>query len=99
MTLSKNLSDPTVLGNYLEALLWLMLALALAIKAKVSPQNQRRLFLKAAILFVAFGASDVVEAQTGAWWKPPWLLVWKGGCIAGFALCWWKYHQMKRQGG
>ncbi|MBE7458640.1 MAG: hypothetical protein KJ057_17160 [Phycisphaerae bacterium] len=32
--------------------------------------------------FLAFGASDVVEADTGAWWRPWWLLAWKAACLA-----------------
>ena len=35
-----------------------------------------------AATFVLFGLSDVVELQTGAWWRPWWLLVWKAACLA-----------------
>ena len=35
-----------------------------------------------AATFVLFGLSDVVELQTGAWWRPWWLLAWKAACIA-----------------
>ena len=33
------------------------------------------------IALVAFGLSDLVEATTGAWWWPWWLLVWKAACV------------------
>jgi len=36
----------------------------------------------AAVTFVLFGISDLAETQTGAWWQPWWLLVWKAACIA-----------------
>jgi len=97
--LNANLNDLSVSGNYLETIIWMILALAFAIKAQKRPQGQKRLFLTAAVLFVVFGASDVVEAQTGAWWRPPWLLVWKGGCLVGFVLCWWKHRQMIQRDG
>jgi len=37
--------------------------------------------LAAAFVFLAFGLSDLVETQTGAWWKPWWLFVWKALCV------------------
>jgi hypothetical protein len=39
------------------------------------------------LLFLAFGVLDVAEISTGAWWRPWWLLVWKGACLAGFFGC------------
>ena len=44
-------------------------------------RSRGRAYLLAAT-FVLFGLSDVVELQTGAWWSPWWLLVWKAICIA-----------------
>ena len=44
-------------------------------------RTPRRAYFLAAT-FVLFGLSDVVELQTGAWWRPWWLLVWKAICIA-----------------
>jgi hypothetical protein len=38
----------------------------------------------AAGTFVLFGASDLIEVRTGAWWRPWWLLAWKAACV--FAL-------------
>lgn len=48
---------------------------------------------------MAFGVSDIIELQTGAWWRPWWLLLLKAACLLSFAqtgyYLWW--HQ-KRNG-
>ncbi len=36
------------------------------------------------LTFAVFGVSDVIEVQTGAWWRPWWLLVVKASCIVVF---------------
>jgi hypothetical protein len=40
------------------------------------------------ITMLVFGASDLVEMRTGAWWSPWWLFAWKAACVllllAGF---------------
>jgi hypothetical protein len=64
-------------SNFAEAALWITIGLAFAIRAG------RGRALLAAGLFVAFGATDIIEAGTGAWWRPWWLLAWKLGCIVG----------------
>jgi len=43
----------------------------------------RRDAVAAAVAFVAFGGSDVVESFTGAWWRPWWLFAWKAACVLG----------------
>ena len=68
-------------SNYAEAGLWLVIALGLAVfgsRSRIAPRNRWILV----VTLVAFGGSDVVEAHTGAWWDPWWLLVWKGVCVA-----------------
>lgn len=79
--------------NLLEGLFWLVVAGAFAVGAC---RRGSRLALPAAALFVAFGISDWVEITTGAWWRPWWLLIWKGGCIAGLLLT---YRLYLRRGG
>jgi hypothetical protein len=77
--------DPMfVLSNRVEACLWLGIAASLAVAARRA--TVRRDCVAAAIAFALFGVSDLVEATTGAWWTPWWLLVWKGGCLVAF-LC------------
>ncbi len=63
-------------SNYLEACLWIVIAGIVVCRARRS-----NLRWPAAVTLVAFGCSDIVEAQSGAWWRPWWLLVWKGVCV------------------
>jgi hypothetical protein len=75
--------DPIfVLSNRVEACLWLGIAASLAVATRRA--GSRRDCVAAAIAFALFGVSDVVEATTGAWWRPWWLLIWKGGCVIAF---------------
>ena len=67
--------------NVIEVCWWTgcgIVVLARTLRSGVRPRGQG--FLLAAT-FVLFGLSDVVELQTGAWWRPWWLLVWKAACI------------------
>ena len=84
-------------SNYAEAVLWGVVGIAFLVAA-VIPRNRsnRAACLIAAAAFLLFGVSDVVEASTGAWWRPWWLLVWKGGCIAIFAALLWRYVRKQR---
>jgi hypothetical protein len=80
--------------NYLEAGLWIVVGIGLAVRAtSLAGGAARRNCLFAAITLLAFGVSDVVETRTGAWWHPWWLLVWKGVCVivlAGLVVSWWR---------
>lgn len=67
-------------GNYLEAGLWGLNGLGFVLAA-IKPSLHRRKCLFLALVFFAFGGSDVVEVRTGAWWRPWWLLIWKGVCV------------------
>ena len=64
--------------NSFESLLWIIIGgvLAALVKKKEYVVHKRQIII-AAILFVLFGASDIVEVYSGAWWTPWWLLVWK----------------------
>jgi hypothetical protein len=73
-------------GNYIEAVLWCVIALGFGVQAIRKSGAIRTRCAQAAILFLLFGLSDVVEVQTGAWWRPWWLLLWKGGCVIGLGL-------------
>jgi hypothetical protein len=74
-----------VLSNRIEAGLWLVIALAMAVAAW-RRRHVRRDCVIAAIAFALFGASDVVETHTGAWWRPWWLLAWKAACLFAFLI-------------
>jgi len=84
--------------NQLESLLWFSIALILIGQAffnkLVSPY--KILMLQSAIAFVLFGISDLIEAKTGAWWKPWPLLVFKGCCLISFAYFFTCYLKIKK---
>lgn len=68
-------------ANYVEALLWATVALLFAASAMRRHGAVRKRCVLAAVTFLLFGISDVVEVQTGAWWRPWWLLLWKAVCL------------------
>ena len=65
-------------ANYVEAAVWVGMAGWCAFRG-VRARIGRMGVLAAAL--VMFGLSDVVEVRTGAWYRPWWLLVWKGVCL------------------
>lgn len=67
-------------GNYIEAVLWGLIGFAFLLAA-IKPSKNRLQYLFLALVFFAFGGSDIVEVRTGAWWRPWWLLIWKGVCV------------------
>jgi hypothetical protein len=70
-------------SNCVEASFWIAIAAAVLLWARRRRALGPVTYVLAATL-VLFGVSDLVEAQTGAWWRPWWLLVWKGMCLAVF---------------
>lgn len=78
------MDDLTVTGNLIEAVLWFAFAAAFAVLAYQASGPKRRLWLIQTVAFLVFSASDVIESQTGAWWRPWWLLIMKASCIAVF---------------
>ena len=70
--------------NLLEAGLWIAVAVVSAgIGLRRAGRVRHRCLVLAAAM-IAFGASDVVETRTGAWWRPWWLFAWKAACVAVF---------------
>ena len=73
--------------NYIEAVWWISLGIfVLRYRRRVVPPRNG-LRRTACLALVAFGVSDLIEAQTGAWWEPPSLLIFKGVCLAGIIAC------------
>lgn len=68
-------------GNLIEAGVWFALSLTLLIYAIRSGKRGRPTLFVLVVTLAIFGGSDLVEARTGAWWKPWWLLVWKAACV------------------
>lgn len=75
----------TVIGNRVEAGLWFVIAAGFLIRAWRTAAGHRRLAGILALAFLAFGISDLIEARTGAWWRPLWLLILKTVCVGIFA--------------
>src|SRR2546423_1374606 len=69
------------ISNYIEAGLWTSIGIGFAIAALKHGGVTRRRCWIAAVTFVLFGISDLVESQTGAWYRPIWLFAWKGVCV------------------
>jgi len=78
-------------GNYLEALIWFLFAIGFAVNAGKTSEKTRINRLITSLIFLFFGGSDIVEVQTGAWWSPWWLFVWKASCILSMVILFWVY--------
>jgi hypothetical protein len=72
-------------SNYLEAAFWMLIGLVFAGFALRRAGAVRKRCAYAAAAFILFGGSDVVEASTGAWWRPWWLFAWKAVCVVALA--------------
>lgn len=73
--------------NAFEAALWAVLAIVVAIRYRHSVAGLRRVSSIASVLLVLFAISDVIEMQTGAWWRPWPLLLLKALCLVGLIWC------------
>jgi hypothetical protein len=82
--------------NGCEALLWMGLAGFVAWRYRNAEPSLCRLSRIAAALLVLFAVSDVIEIQTGAWWRPVWLLMLKGFCLCGLLGCGWRAIRLRR---
>jgi hypothetical protein len=81
-------------GNLIEAVVWFILALVLFFYAFRREKRLRLTLWLLAVVIIAFGVSDLVEARTGAWWKPWWLFVWKALCVITLLLGSWRYRRL-----
>ena len=88
---AKLLEQIYVNGNYLEALIWFLFAIGFAVNAGKTSGRTRINRLITTLIFLLFGGSDVVEVQTGAWWSPWWLFVWKASCVLSMVILLWVY--------
>lgn len=70
--------------NQFEAGFWFFIALVLVLfYRRELPQPWVWLL---PLSFAVFGVSDVIELDTGAWWRPWWLCVMKVACVLVFLL-------------
>lgn len=86
-----------VIFNSVEAAFWALAGLHVLRRFRNHPSPVRRLGTAACIAFFAFGASDLVEIQTGAWYKPWWLFGWKAACVVVLLSCPWAYHRRRER--
>ena len=82
--------------NYIESGIWFVISIGLTIDAYRRGKNDDHFNITviASFAFVAFGISELIEAQTGAWWRPLSLLVFKGACVFTFVVCFYKYRKI-----
>ncbi len=83
-------------GNFIEAGVWCVAAALVFWKAFRSPVIFRRTLVALGITVAVFGGSDIVEAHTGAWWRPWWLFVWKGACVIALLFLFVRYFQLHK---
>jgi hypothetical protein len=83
-------------SNYFECGLWCAIGAGFLIRAALR-RGRRAAVITAGVTFLLFGLSDFVEAHTGAWWRPWWLLVWKGLCLLVFLILLIRYIQLKKK--
>jgi len=86
-------------ANYVEAALWMIMGLGFVIAGSRYAARRRRRFFLVGVTLIVFGASDVVETQTGAWWRPWWLLAWKGFCLVALGAFAVAYFRRRRSTG
>jgi hypothetical protein len=70
--------------NYIEAIFWISIGITYLYFANT--KTSKLYFFFVALTFITFGISDIVEANTGAWWKPLWLFFWKAICLISFII-------------
>jgi hypothetical protein len=75
--------DPVDSFNIFEAGLWTTFALLKAVFGGRVRGMTPSLRILLSVSFLGFGISDLIELSTGAWWRPPGLLVYKGVCLLG----------------
>ena len=91
-----NISD----FNYIESILWFSCAVILFVAGIKTGGKHGRYFKVicfALPAFIAFGISDIIEAQTGVWWRPWSLLFLKLTCVVIIAGCYYRYHRINKE--
>ena len=83
-------------GNRIECVIWAVIALIFLLRTFSFSDYRRTLCYISAAAFFLFGLSDLVEVQTGAWYTPWWLLVWKVACVIIFTACFAVYLKRKK---
>ena len=83
--------QPHAIFNVAEAIFWLVLAVVVALRARSTAPPLRRIGYLVAAAFFAFAGTDLIEAKTGSWYCPLWLLGYNAACVALIVGCYIKY--------
>ena len=83
-------------GNLMEAGVWFFLAVVLFLYSFRRERRLRSTLWLLAVTLAVFGGSDLVEARTGAWWKPWWLFVWKALCVIALLIGFVRYYRLTK---
>ncbi len=78
--------NPSDIVNITEIILWSCIGIGFTVIAARRKGSERLRVFILALAFLVFGLSDFIELQTGAWWRPIWLLFMKAACVAVFVL-------------
>jgi peptidoglycan/LPS O-acetylase OafA/YrhL len=73
--------------NYGEALFWGIAGVCVFRRSRKQPPASRSAGSVAAVAFIAFGVSDLIEIRTGTWYDPWWLFAWKATCVVTLVSC------------
>jgi hypothetical protein len=76
--------------NYAEGIAWFLIAIILPFWFRSAPLEKRKIIMRASLILVVFGISDLVEAPTHAR-IPAWLWGWKVLCAIGLLKCRYDY--------
>jgi hypothetical protein len=91
-----HMNDLAKHSNQIEAVIWFAVAVFLSMQALRSQRRLRRVFSLLSGAFFLFGISDLIEAHTGAWWRPVWLLLFKSGCVVAFLYGFREYYKIRK---
>jgi ABC-type iron transport system FetAB permease component len=83
-------------GNLIEAVVWAVLAVVVVGYTTRAARAWRPTLVVLALTMLVFGASDVVESRTGAWWRPWWLFVWKALCVVALLVGFLRLFRLRR---
>lgn len=67
--------------NAAEAAWWMLVAIGVLVWSRQQDVRIRPVSGAAAVALIAFAGTDLVELQTGAWYRPWWLLVYNAICL------------------
>lgn len=73
--------------NGVEAAWWFLMAVVVRFYWRSCRGLTPRVRDALVVLLAAFGISDLIEIQTGAWWRPMGLLLLKAVCLIGLLTC------------